>query len=153
MSETPTLRGLSTISFWADDVEAARAWYAELLGVEPYFVRPPAPAPAAYIEFRVGDYQHELGIIDRSYAPPGAAAAPGGAVAYWHVDELHAVYERLLAMGATEYQPPTDREAGFATAAVVDPFGNVLGLMHSPHYLDVLAGGATAAGATDGAPG
>ena len=25
------------------------------------------------------------------------------------------------------------------TAAVVDPFGNVLGIMHNPHYLEVLA--------------
>lgn len=150
MSETPSLRGLSTISFWADDVEAARAWYTELLGVEPYFVRPPAPAPAAYIEFRLGDYEHELGIIDRSYAPPGAASTPGGVVAYWHVDDLDAVHSRLLAMGATEYQPPTDREAGFATAAVVDPFGNVLGIMHSPHYLEVLGEAGAPAGRAAG---
>lgn len=26
-----------------------------------------------------------------------------------------------------------------ATASVVDPFGNVLGVMHDPHYLEVLA--------------
>ncbi|MEU5534455.1 hypothetical protein [Streptomyces sp. NPDC020362] len=45
---------------------------------------------------------------------------------------------RLLSLGAKEYQPPTDRGAGFVTAAVTDPFGNILGLMHNPHYLDVL---------------
>ena len=43
-----------------------------------------------------------------------------------------------LAAGATEYQPLTDREAGFRTAAVVDPFGNILGLMYNPHYLEML---------------
>ena len=48
------LRGLSTISFYADDVMAARAWYAELLGIEPYFVRPVQGTPA-YVEFRIGD--------------------------------------------------------------------------------------------------
>ena len=43
-------------------------------------------------------------------------------------------------MGAKEYQPLTPRgELGFVTASVVDPFGNVLGLMHNPHYLEVLA--------------
>jgi catechol 2,3-dioxygenase-like lactoylglutathione lyase family enzyme len=56
------LRGLATISFWADDVKAARAWYSEILGIAPYFERPDAANPA-YIEFRLGDYQHELGII------------------------------------------------------------------------------------------
>lgn len=134
-----SLRGFSTISFWADDVAAAAAWYTELLGAEAYFKRPGPDGRLAYAEFRVGDYQAELGIIDRAYAPPGAAAGPGGAVMHWHVDDINATVERLLSMGAEEYQPITPREAGFITAAVVDPFGNVLGVMYSPHYLEVLS--------------
>ncbi len=135
-----SLRGVSTISFWADDVAAAVAWYTELLGVESYFRRPGPDGRLAYAEFRIGDYQAELGIIDRSYAPPGAATEPGGAIVYWHVDDINATVERLLSMGAKEYQPITSRgTAGFVTAAVVDPFGNVLGVMYNPHYLEVLA--------------
>jgi predicted enzyme related to lactoylglutathione lyase len=129
------LRGLTNVSFWADDVEAASRWYTELLGVEPYFVRP-EEGPPAYIEFRIGDHQDELGLIDRGYAPPGAAAGPGGVVAYWYVDDVAAAFERLRSLGAEEYQPVVEREAGFVTASVVDPFGNVLGLMHSPHWLE-----------------
>ena len=34
------LRGLTTVSFWADDVAAAKRWYTELLGTPPYFARP-----------------------------------------------------------------------------------------------------------------
>jgi hypothetical protein len=34
-----SLRGFATISYWADDLPAAIAWYTELLGVEPYFQR------------------------------------------------------------------------------------------------------------------
>jgi hypothetical protein len=42
-------------------------------------------------------------------------------------------------MGAKEYEALTRRgEAGFVTASVVDPFGNVLGVMYNPHYLEVL---------------
>jgi predicted enzyme related to lactoylglutathione lyase len=135
------LRGFATISYWADDLEAARDWYAELLGVQPYFVRP-EEGPPAYVEFRIGDYQHELGIIDRRYAPEGAASGPGGVVMYWHVDDVAATFERLLSMGAREYQPITPREAGWITASVVDPFGNVLGIIYNPHYLEVLGEGA-----------
>jgi catechol 2,3-dioxygenase-like lactoylglutathione lyase family enzyme len=40
------LRGFATISYWADDLEAAKDWYAELLGIEPYFVRPEEGPPA-----------------------------------------------------------------------------------------------------------
>jgi predicted enzyme related to lactoylglutathione lyase len=132
------LRGFATISYWAADVEAARDWYAELLGIEPYFVRP-EEGPPAYVEFRVGDYQDELGIIDRRYAPPGTASGPGGVVMYWHVDDVAATFDRLLSMGAKEYQPITPREAGWITASVVDPFGNVLGIVYNPHYLETLA--------------
>ena len=63
------LRGLTTVSFWADDVIAARDWYAEVLGIEPYFQRP-EEGPLAYIEFRIGADEDELGLIDRRYAPP-----------------------------------------------------------------------------------
>jgi hypothetical protein len=70
------LRGLATVSFWADDVAAAKTWYSELLGIEPYFQRPDSEHPA-YIEFRIGDYAHELGIISRAYAPKGAANNKG----------------------------------------------------------------------------
>lgn len=132
------LRGLTTVSFYADDLAAARRWYTDLLGVEPYFVREVGGAPA-YIEFRVGDYQHELGIIDRRFAAPGQPDQPGGAVAYWHVDDVAAGFERLLSMGATAQAKPVERGPGFVTAAVVDPFGNLLGIMYNRHYLQVLA--------------
>lgn len=126
------LRGIATVSFWAADHAAARAWYSQLLGLEPYFERP------GYAEFRIGDYQQELGLIDSRYAPGGAPAAPGGALLYWHVDDLPAALERLLALGARPYEPLTERGGGFVTASVVDPFGNILGIMSNPHYLQVL---------------
>lgn len=128
------LRGLTTISFYADDLAAARDWYTQLLGIEPYFAFPPAPQPPAYIEFRVGDDEDELGFIDRRWAPPGASGAPGGAIVFWHVDDLEATVARLLELGATEYEPITPRSEGFVTASVVDPFGNVLGIMTNAHF-------------------
>ncbi len=131
------LRGLTTVSFWTDDVPAARKWYTELLGIEPYFQRPDSEHPA-YIEFRLGDYQHELGIIDSRYAPKGAAGSQGGAIVYWHVDDVAATLEKVTAMGAKEHEPLTQRGEGFITASVVDPFGNILGIMFNQHYLDVL---------------
>ena len=57
------LRGLATVSFYAGDVKAARRWYEELLGIEAYYAVPSADEPA-YVEFRFGDLQCELGIID-----------------------------------------------------------------------------------------
>jgi predicted enzyme related to lactoylglutathione lyase len=132
------LRGLTTVSFWADDLIAARDWYADLLGIEPYFQRP-EEGPPAYIEFRIGADEDELGLIDRRYAPPGASRDPGGAVIHWQVDNVAAAVARLVEHGATEYQPIVERDAGFVTASVLDPFGNVLGLMYSPHFVEMHA--------------
>lgn len=137
MTHSHTLRGMSTVNYFADDMAAAKKWYSELLGIEPYFERP-NPENPAYIEFRIGDYQHELGIIDRRYAPKDAASSPGGAILHWHVDDIEGTLEHLKAMGAKEYDPLTPRESGFITASVVDPFGNILGIMYNPHYLKIL---------------
>ena len=137
-----TLRGFATLNIWADDVPAAAAWYTEFLGIEPYFEQSGPDGRPAYIEFRIGDHQAELGIIDRRFAPAGASTQPGGAIMHWHVDDLAGTVERSLTMGAREYEPVTPRgDTGFVTASVVDPFGNVLGLMTNPHYLEMLEAG------------
>jgi predicted enzyme related to lactoylglutathione lyase len=128
------LRGLSTVNYLAADHVAARKWYVEFLGVEPYFERP------GYVEFRLGDYQHELGIIDSKYVP-GLESKSGraGVVVYWHVDDVNAELDRAVAMGARQLEAPQDRGQGFITATVVDPFGNILGTMYNPHYVEILA--------------
>ncbi len=132
------LRGLTTVNYWTNDVEAAKGWYAQLLGIDPYFERPGGGAPAAYVEFRLGDYQHELGLIDARFRPAGHTDGAGGAVVYWAVDDVQAAFDRLLELGATEYEKPVERGPGFVTASVVDPFGNILGVMYNQHYLEML---------------
>jgi predicted enzyme related to lactoylglutathione lyase len=131
------LRGLTTVNFFADDVPAAVAWYTEVFGTEPYFVREIQDRPA-YVEFRIGDYQHEFGILDSRFAPPGRTAAPN-TMTYWAVDDVKASVDRLVELGATAHADVTEHGPGFVTASVVDPFGNVLGVMYNQHYLDTLA--------------
>ncbi len=131
------LRGLTTAAYHTTDLTAARRWYTDLLGIEPYFNRP------EYVEFRLGDYQHELGLLDSRYLPDlgpsdSSATGPSGVIVYWHVDDVDATLDRLLSMGAKQHQAPRDFGEGFIGASVVDPFGNILGIMHNPHYLEVL---------------
>jgi len=129
------LRGLTTVSFWAADLAAAKQWYSDLLGSPPYFERLGPDGSLAYIEFRLGDYQHEVGIIDSRYAPAGWTAGVTGAIVYWHVDEIAATFAKLLTHGAKEHMGITPSESGFVTASVIDPFGNILGIMYNPHYV------------------
>jgi predicted enzyme related to lactoylglutathione lyase len=132
MSGTQTLRGLTTCVYQAADLAAAKAWYSELLGIEPYFNQP------EYIEFRLGDYQHELGLLDSKYVK-AQATSPAGVVVYWHVDDVPAMLERMVSLGAQQHEAPRDFGHGFIGASVIDPFGNILGIMYNPHYLEVLA--------------
>ncbi|WP_426512705.1 VOC family protein [Dactylosporangium sp. McL0621] len=127
-----TFRGMATVSYFASDWAAARTWYTRMLGAEPYFLRD------GYAEWRLGDRQAELGLIDARFRAPGTPAGPVGAVLYWHVDDVEAEVARLLELGATEHEPPQDRGHGFVTATVLDPFGNLLGIMYNPHYLEML---------------
>jgi len=41
-------------------------------------------------------------------------------------------------LGATVLDKPIERGPGFVTASVVDPFGNILGVMYNKHYLEIL---------------
>lgn len=127
------LRGLTTTSFFADDLDAAAAWYTEFFGIEPYF-----KVPGGYVEFRIGDYLHEFGIVKSDYAPHEVHGGPAGAITYWAVDDLQATLDRLAELGAEPHDEPKVRGEGYVTASVVDPFGNVLGVMTNAHYFDVL---------------
>src|SRR5687767_10551234 len=108
MEQKSIVRGMANVSYWAEDVNKARAWYTELFGMEPYFQKPDANNPA-YIEFRVGDYLHEVGIIDKKYMPKNAQSGQGGAILYWHVDDIEKAHARLLSLRATPIEPITKR--------------------------------------------
>ncbi len=85
-------------------------------GEEPRVEEHGRPGPPACVEFRVGDHQHELGILDSRHAPQGRGSTGGGVVAYRAVDDVHASVERLLSLGATIHQEPIERGPGYITA-------------------------------------
>ncbi|GAA1825288.1 VOC family protein [Agromyces salentinus] len=132
------LRGIATVNCYVDDPAAAAAWYAKVLGFEPYFTRANPDGNAGYVEFRIGDHQQELGFIDRRYSPAGLSTDAGGTIIHWHTDDLEGSLDRLIELGATPLLPITEHGPGFVTASVIDPFGNVLGVMTNTHYLEML---------------
>jgi len=129
--------GLRTLVFDVDDLAAAKAFYAAALGKAPYFDEP------FYVGFDVAGY--ELGLRpaegDRR---PGA----GGATAYLGVQDVDAELARLVALGARVREAPEDVGGGIRVATLVDPSGNVLGLVRNPGFAPPL----TAAAADDLSP-
>ncbi|KQR26480.1 hypothetical protein ASF76_02840 [Microbacterium sp. Leaf151] len=110
---------------------AAVAWYAEVFGTPPYFVRP-EQGPLQYAEWRFGDDEDEFALMDARFRP--VLAQPGGALVSIHVDNIQSAIDRLTSLGATVFDPITQRGEGWSSASVSDPFGNLLGLIQSPHW-------------------
>ncbi|MDQ3148253.1 MAG: VOC family protein [Actinomycetota bacterium] len=116
---TVALEGLRTVIYPAPELDAAKRWWADFLGQEPYFDE------AFYVGFEVGGY--ELGLL------PSADPAEG-ALTYWGVDDVPAAVAAALAAGATEHTPAADVGDGIVTATVRTPAGAILGLIHNPHF-------------------
>ncbi|MGD0957652.1 MAG: VOC family protein [Candidatus Acidiferrales bacterium] len=115
--------GLRTVVYQVQDLNKAKSWYSNILGIQPYFDQP------FYIGYNVGGY--ELGLVPEPDA--GAKRAAVG-IAYWGVQDAHGEYRRLLDLGATAQEPVQDVGEGILIGAVRDPFGNILGMVQNPNF-------------------
>lgn len=116
------LHGLRTVIYQVGDLDRAREWYGEVLGKEPYFDEP------FYVGFDVGGF--ELGLLpDES-----TTRSSTGVIAYWGVDDADAALGRLLELGAGRRGDVQDVGDGIRLATVLDPFGNVFGVIENPHF-------------------
>jgi len=116
-------QGLRTVIYHVSDLDRAKAWYASVLGIEPYFDQP------FYVGFNVGGF--ELG-LDPDLT--GFEGGSGGVGAYWGVSDCEAAIKRLLELGASVHSPLQDVGGDIRAASVTDPFGNVLGVIENPHF-------------------
>ncbi|HTL68288.1 MAG TPA: VOC family protein [Lacunisphaera sp.] len=118
----PLLKGLRAVTYRAADLAAGKAWFARAFSLTPYFDEP------FYVGYNVGGF--ELGL-----SPDGPASdQPAGVLAYWGVDDVGAAFAHLLALGATSHEPPKEVGGGITVATVIDPFGNIIGLIENPHF-------------------
>ena len=120
-ADNPNFLGLRTAIYHAPNLAKAKSWYSKILGIEPYFDQP------FYVGFNVGGY--ELGLDP----DPSSFAGSGGVAVYWGVSDVDAALKRLLSLGATDRTNVQDVGEGIRVATVLDPFGNVFGVIENPH--------------------
>ena len=115
-------KGLRTVIYNVEDIEKAKKWYSKILGIQPYFDKP------FYVGFNVAGF--ELGL------DPNANGINKGnnAVAYWGVDNADEAYNFFLKNGAKKNSEIQDVGEGIKLTTVVDPFGNILGIIENPHF-------------------
>ncbi len=115
MTESST-EGIKTVLHPVSDLETAKKVYTALLGIEPQ------TDSTYYVGYDVAG-QH-IGLV-----PGGGPQGMTSPVAYWHVSDIEAKLAEVTAAGATVKEPPRDVGGGRLVATVVDPDGNVLGLL------------------------
>ena len=114
--------GLRTAVYHVSDLDEATEWYTRALGVEPYFKE------SFYVGFNVAGY--ELGLDP----DPAADQGPGGVGVYWGVPNIEAALEHLIESGGTPNGEVQDVGGGIKVASVLDPSGNVFGVIENPHF-------------------
>lgn len=116
------IKGLRTAVYKVADLEKAKAWYSDVLGIEPYFDEP------FYVGYNVGGY--ELGLD-----PDLTDVTTGNSVGiYWGVDDVKSMVEEFRSKGISIKDEPQDVGGGIIVASVLDPFGNVFGIIENPHF-------------------
>jgi len=110
------IQGLRTVIYHVSNLADATAWYTQVAGHPPYFNEP------FYVGFNVGGY--ELGLL-----PDG-----DGVATYWGTADIDAEHARLIALGAKPNDEIKNVGDGIRVASVLDPFGNVVGIIENPHF-------------------
>ena len=116
---TSSTMGIKTVLHPVTDLDAAKAVYSALLGMEPTTDSP------YYVGFEA-EGQH-IGLV-----PNGGPQSMTSPVAYWHVPDIEAKLAEVTAAGATVKESPRDVGGGRLVATFTDPDGNVLGLIQDP---------------------
>jgi predicted enzyme related to lactoylglutathione lyase len=111
-----TTQGIKTVLHPVSDLTEAKAVYAALLGVAPQTDSP------YYVGFEA-EGQH-IGLV-----PDGGPQGMTSPVTYWHVADIEAKVAEVTAAGATVHEAAHEVGGGRVVATVIDPDGNVLGLL------------------------
>ena len=117
--------GLRTTIYKVNDIKKAKEWYAKAFEKQPYFDEP------FYVGFNIAGY--ELALQPEEDVPGEKAES---VVAYWGVEKIHEEYDRLIGLGAKEHESPSNVGGELMVASVIDPFGNIIGLIYNP-YIDL----------------
>ena len=108
------IEGIRRVSLLVPDLAAGSGWYSEFLQT------PPCLADEDSVSFFLDGYWLTL----RAGQPPA-----NGTVAYWAVDDIAAEFERALQLGAQPQAGVEVVDRYTRQAGVVDPFGNIVGLI------------------------
>jgi predicted enzyme related to lactoylglutathione lyase len=105
-------QGMKTIIYPVTDINQAKQFYSQLLGIEPFV------DSAYYVGFQIGDQQ--IGLDPHGHKE--------GMTGYFAVNDIHKSLQALVDAGAQILQEIKNVGGGRLVASVKDVDGNVIGL-------------------------
>ena len=109
---------VSVIVYPAKDLAAAKRFFRELLGTDPYV------DSDYYVGFKNGTMEIGLDPNGDNYGP--------GAIPFWDVSDIASSVKALESAGGTVVQPATDVAHGLLVARIKNPNGALVGLRQLP---------------------
>ena len=106
-------QGITTVIYPVKDSARAKAFFRELLGVEPY------ADDSYYVGFKVGN--QDIGLDPNGHQE--------GMTVYYHVDDIQKSLKTLVDAGAKTIQEVKNVGGGRLIASVKDENGNIIGLI------------------------
>ncbi|HEY0797809.1 MAG TPA: VOC family protein [Candidatus Baltobacteraceae bacterium] len=110
---------VSLILYPVADMNAAKQFFGELIGAEPYVDGAPQ-----YVGYKSG--ATEIGLV------PNGDQRESSALPYWDVSDIAGKVKELVAAGGAIVQEITDVGYGMLVASVKDPNGATVGLRQPP---------------------
>jgi predicted enzyme related to lactoylglutathione lyase len=123
LMEKSDFLGLRTTVYKVPNLAEAKEWYLKAFVTKPYFDEP------FYVGFNIGGY--ELGLLPEENP---VAEKTTSMVTYWGVNDIEKVYSHLISIGATEHEKPNNVGGDLMVASVIDPWGNVIGIIYNPAF-------------------
>jgi predicted enzyme related to lactoylglutathione lyase len=111
------LTKLRTAVYHVTDIEAAKNWYTQLLGQQPYFDEP------FYVGFAIDGF--ELG-LDPDYTN---ITVGNNSYALWNVADIEATIATITAIGGTIHKVIETVGENMRVATCLDPWQNCIGLI------------------------
>lgn len=115
--------GLRTTVYKVPSLQEAKKWYRQAFQNDPYFDED------FYVGFNIGGY--ELGLLPQE-AKEGKKA--DNVLSYWGVEDIEKVYKHLIEVGAREHEKPNSVGGELKVASVIDPWGNIIGIIYNPYF-------------------
>lgn len=115
--------GLRTTIYKVGDLQKAKDWYGKAFLTKPYFDEP------FYVGFNIAGY--ELGLLPEENPTTDKIES---VLSYWGVDDIDNEYQRLLDLGASDHEKPTNVGGELMVASIKDPWGNLVGLIYNPTF-------------------